>query len=272
MTIPVTYANGAVVIDDSGIVILAPEDFNKEIKFVTEDGTEIAAIDAGWTDGVQSGLVLQGKGRTSSEVGYAAVRALNDDETEDCYMYVVSNGLALVGVNSSVVQLHKGWEVTYNKVATTTETSVATHTLGANTMGANGRIHLRAHVLIKNNKGTSGTAGFIFYFGSKSITLPTFTINNSATTRSVFIFDIEVVNDNATNAQHITLQWEYLENLAAESTGASAANLSKILWTTAAIDTTVAVDMKLNIDLSATDANFFSESSGEFDGPHPAIA
>jgi hypothetical protein len=149
---------------------------------------------------------------------------------------------------------------------TVSETPIITATIKANSMGASGRIVQHAEAIVKNNKGSAGTITVKFYFGSYSFTFYSgVTVNNSATTRTILIYNVEVRNIGATNSQEIILTDINNQNVAAAT---RVANTFASAWDTSSIDTTADQTMKITITLSAASTSFFCISSGGTNGPH----
>lgn len=151
-------------------------------------------------------------------------------------------------------------------VSVSGETDLLIATAKRGSMGANGRIGMKALVLVKNNKGSPGTAQFKVHFGTKAVTVfNSATINNSTTTRTALIFDVEVRNANAQNSQEMIISMRLIQNVAAESETTGSTN---VMWALPAIDTSAAdTNLKITVNLSATDPAFFASGSGSVDGP-----
>lgn len=248
-------------------IIRAPKDFLQEVLFLTELDEQIAALDAGYIDGSLSGIILVAYAKSASEHGISAMQAYNNDQTVGMTFLIQHDGRIRTNWGGVIHDVHHGESENYLKVTDTTETSIAYTSIPAGAMGTTGRVKLKVFFLVKNNKGSAGTFTLTFYFGTKSITLRSaVAINDSATSRCHMYIEAEVVNDGAANAQHITIWQAYRDNAVANGFNAPTWEQA---WNTAAIDTdAAATDFKVNITLSANNAAFFCESSGEYSGAY----
>src|SRR5258705_13610198 len=62
------------------VTVVAPEDFSSEGKFVTEDGTRLADLDAGWIENNLSGVAVRAYAKSANERGLVALVAWDENQ------------------------------------------------------------------------------------------------------------------------------------------------------------------------------------------------
>jgi hypothetical protein len=138
-------------------------------------------------------------------------------------------------------------------VSSTTETTVATKSVAASGMGANGGFIYELYADVTNNTGGNQNAIFRFKFGATTIFADTHVVGTGASPTR-FHWKFTVINNNSASAQIARAELDIVATTADSQTAISVAS-RQVMNNVATENTTGALNAVVTLQLGASDAN-----------------